>query len=194
MALHHVRPTEIKQRSNDEAWTGYALFSLPGAIIGYFIGNNRLNREAREGKTLSDEPTTFNRGAGAGAGKGALIGGLIATVAFFASGRNISKLQVHLIAFAGTVIGFFSGSSSYNAAKQEELIPVIRREHAEAIAAQEASIETTSPQSFAYAHANPSAAHSEHAGQGDFLNRELQKANDRQLALQNAGGASVHSK
>ena len=130
MALHHVPPQAIAQTSNDEAWIGFAVGNIPGAVIGYVIGRSRLDREAREGKSLSDEMETFNRGGFSGASKGALVGtaatiglGLIGLITLpFSSGAGFTGLGLAAIApLAGTVVGFVQGSQKYNRLKSQEL-------------------------------------------------------------------------
>lgn len=80
---------------NKEALIGFLFFNVPGAILGSLIGKERMQRESRDGKIVS-EPTIWNKDMALGAGVGAFL---------MSAGAIIGALTGGLGGFIGGAIG-----------------------------------------------------------------------------------------
>jgi len=107
-----LRVNETPTIFNKEMAIGFLLFNVVGAVIGGFIGKERMTREAQEGRRL-DAPSFWNKDAALGGLLGAHLGVVAAFIAaslatpIFAPA--IAAVAVAGAGLIGLTIGGFRG-------------------------------------------------------------------------------------
>jgi hypothetical protein len=117
-----IRTNEQPTIFNKEMVIGFLAFHAIGAVVGGFIGKNRMVREQNEGKRL-DKPSFWNKEAAIGGLLG-IYAGVLATF-FLAAG--IGGIAAAVIAGAG-LIGLTLGGTAGKRHQEQEYAQAVTQQ------------------------------------------------------------------